>query len=234
MIKARRDGATPARTPGPRGGVRRLQRSGCAHRPDAWTSTPVRVLVLRNAGPIGGPGFPEWGQAADPESSWQGVRDMVRISDARMSGTSYGAAYCTLRPKRVGGPLALVQTATRSSSMFDRKLNLVVSPTNWHAAAPGTARAALRARLRARFSRSTSRRPMRAAISTFLKASPRFPSRKFTRGGRHESRIALPDARAAAVGASRQARYPNKPIRSSCRMRRAAPRTSSRARSARC
>jgi dihydroxy-acid dehydratase len=70
------------------------------------------VLVLRNAGPQGGPGMPEWGMLPIPTKLVkQGVRDMVRISDARMSGTSYGACILHVAPESyVGGPLALVQT----------------------------------------------------------------------------------------------------------------------------
>jgi dihydroxy-acid dehydratase len=74
--------------------------------------TPDSVLVLRNAGPKGGPGMPEYGQLPIPDYLLaQGVRDMVRISDARMSGTSYGACVLHVAPEAwVGGPLALVQT----------------------------------------------------------------------------------------------------------------------------
>ncbi|MDW3682008.1 L-arabinonate dehydratase [Cupriavidus sp. CV2] len=70
------------------------------------------VLVLRNAGPLGGPGMPEWGQLPIPKKLLQqGVRDMVRISDARMSGTSFGACVLHVAPESfVGGPLALVRT----------------------------------------------------------------------------------------------------------------------------
>jgi dihydroxy-acid dehydratase len=73
--------------------------------------TPDSVLVLRNAGPKGGPGMPEYGQLPIPDYLLaQGVRDMVRISDARMSGTSYGACVLHIAPEAwVGGPLALVQ-----------------------------------------------------------------------------------------------------------------------------
>jgi dihydroxy-acid dehydratase len=69
------------------------------------------VLVLQNAGPLGGPGMPEWGQLPIPKKLLQmGVRDMVRISDARMSGTSYGACVLHVAPESyVGGPLALVE-----------------------------------------------------------------------------------------------------------------------------
>ena len=68
------------------------------------------VLVLRNAGPLGAPGMPEWGQLPIPKKLLEkGVRDMLRISDARMSGTSYGACVLHVAPESfVGGPLALV------------------------------------------------------------------------------------------------------------------------------
>jgi dihydroxy-acid dehydratase len=70
------------------------------------------VLVLKNAGPQGAPGMPEWGQLPIPKKLLErGVRDMVRISDARMSGTSYGACVLHVAPESfVGGPLALVET----------------------------------------------------------------------------------------------------------------------------
>jgi dihydroxy-acid dehydratase len=68
------------------------------------------VLVLKNAGPLGGPGMPEWGQLPIPKKLLQqGVRDMVRISDCRMSGTSFGACVLHVAPEAyIGGPLALV------------------------------------------------------------------------------------------------------------------------------
>jgi dihydroxy-acid dehydratase len=74
--------------------------------------TPDHVLVLKNAGPKGGPGMPEWGQLPIPKKLLKaGVRDMVRISDARMSGTSYGACILHVAPESfIGGPLALVAT----------------------------------------------------------------------------------------------------------------------------
>jgi dihydroxy-acid dehydratase len=74
--------------------------------------TPDHVIVLRNAGPLGGPGMPEWGMLPIPKKLVrQGVRDMLRISDARMSGTSYGACILHVAPESyIGGPLALVQT----------------------------------------------------------------------------------------------------------------------------
>ncbi|MGJ5829009.1 L-arabinonate dehydratase [Streptomyces ossamyceticus] len=74
--------------------------------------TADSVLVLRNSGPKGGPGMPEYGMLPIPDHLLkQGVRDMVRISDARMSGTSYGACVLHVAPESyIGGPLALVRT----------------------------------------------------------------------------------------------------------------------------
>lgn len=73
--------------------------------------TADHVLILRNAGPLGGPGMPEWGMIPIPQKLLkQGVCDMLRISDARMSGTSYGACVLHVAPESyVGGPLALVR-----------------------------------------------------------------------------------------------------------------------------
>lgn len=73
--------------------------------------TRESVLILRNAGPVGAPGMPEWGQLPIPRKLLKdGVRDMVRISDARMSGTSYGTCVLHVAPEaHVGGPLALVR-----------------------------------------------------------------------------------------------------------------------------
>jgi dihydroxy-acid dehydratase len=74
--------------------------------------TPDHVLVLRNAGPRGGPGMPEWGMLPMPRRLLRaGHRDMLRLSDARMSGTSYGACVLHVSPEsHVGGPLALLRT----------------------------------------------------------------------------------------------------------------------------
>ncbi len=78
----------------------------------ALAITPDHVLIMRGAGPQGGPGMPEWGMLPIPKYLLeQGVRDMLRVSDARMSGTSYGACILHVAPEaHVGGPLALVQT----------------------------------------------------------------------------------------------------------------------------
>ncbi|MBD9476049.1 dihydroxy-acid dehydratase [Achromobacter sp. ACM01] len=88
------------------------------------------VIVLQNAGPQGAPGMPEWGQLPIPQKFLkQGVRDMVRISDARMSGTSYGACVLHVAPEAyVGGPLALVQDGDRITlDVPARRLELLVS-----------------------------------------------------------------------------------------------------------
>lgn len=79
--------------------------------PDAPV-TADHVLILRNAGPQGGPGMPEWGMIPMPQKLLnEGHRDMVRLSDARMSGTSYGACILHVAPEAfVGGPLALIET----------------------------------------------------------------------------------------------------------------------------
>ncbi|MBV8031805.1 MAG: dihydroxy-acid dehydratase [Betaproteobacteria bacterium] len=87
------------------------------------------VLVLRNAGPLGGPGMPEWGMLPVPKKLLkQGVRDMVRLSDARMSGTSYGTCVLHVSPESfVGGPLALVQNGDAIELDVERReLNLKV------------------------------------------------------------------------------------------------------------
>jgi dihydroxy-acid dehydratase len=92
--------------------------------------TEDTVLVLRNAGPQGGPGMPEWGMLPIPKKLVkQGIRDMVRISDARMSGTSYGACVLHVAPESfVGGPLALVKTGDLITiDVAARSINLEVS-----------------------------------------------------------------------------------------------------------
>lgn len=92
--------------------------------------TKDTVLVLKNSGPIGGPGMPEWGMLPIPKKLLkQGVRDMVRISDSRMSGTSYGACILHVSPEAaVGGNIALVQTGDEIElDVEKRTLHLCVS-----------------------------------------------------------------------------------------------------------
>ena len=92
--------------------------------------TPESILVLKNAGPKGGPGMPEAGYLPIPQKLLRaGVKDMVRISDARMSGTAFGTIVLHVTPEAaVGGPLALVATGDRiRMSVKERKLDLLVS-----------------------------------------------------------------------------------------------------------
>jgi dihydroxy-acid dehydratase len=98
--------------------------------------TADSVLVLRGAGPIGAPGMPEWGMLPIPKKLLrQGVRDMVRISDARMSGTSYGTCVLHVSPESaVGGPLALLRTGDRVTlDVPARTLSADVSEREWSA-----------------------------------------------------------------------------------------------------
>ena len=97
---------------------------------ETYPMTPDSVLVLRNAGPQGGPGMPEWGMIPMPKALLkQGVRDMMRLSDARMSGTSYGACILHVAPEAfVGGPLALIKTGDIiEMDVPNRRLNVQLS-----------------------------------------------------------------------------------------------------------
>jgi dihydroxy-acid dehydratase len=88
------------------------------------------VLVLKNAGPIGGPGFPEWGQIPLPEKLIRaGIKDVVRISDARMSGTSFGTVVLHIAPESaIGGPLAVVQNGDEIAlDVPNRRIDLCIS-----------------------------------------------------------------------------------------------------------
>ncbi|MBE88735.1 MAG: dihydroxy-acid dehydratase [Rhodospirillaceae bacterium] len=92
--------------------------------------TADSVIVMKNAGPVGGPGMPEWGMLPIPKKLLKaGVRDMVRISDARMSGTSYGTCVLHVAPESfVGGNLALIETGDMITlDIFGRTLNMEVS-----------------------------------------------------------------------------------------------------------
>jgi dihydroxy-acid dehydratase len=108
------------------------------------------VLVLKHAGPVGAPGMPEWGQLPIPKKVLaKGVRDMVRVSDARMSGTSYGACVLHVAPESfIGGPLALVRDGdVIELDIPARRLSLKVSDeelerrrAQWRKPAPRFAR----------------------------------------------------------------------------------------------
>ncbi|MBF2759741.1 MAG: dihydroxy-acid dehydratase [Ectothiorhodospiraceae bacterium AqS1] len=113
---------------------------------DALDVDADTVLVLRGAGPQGGPGMPEWGMLPIPKKLLeQGVRDMVRLSDARMSGTSYGACVLHIAPESyVGGPLALLRSGDRVRiSVGERRIDMLVPESEiaarraaWTAPAP--------------------------------------------------------------------------------------------------
>jgi dihydroxy-acid dehydratase len=112
--------------------------------------TADSVLVLKHAGPLGGPGMPEWGQLPIPKKLLaKGVRDMVRVSDARMSGTSYGACVLHVAPESfIGGPLALVKDGDMITlDVAARRIDVALSDselaerkTRWTAPAPPYAR----------------------------------------------------------------------------------------------
>ena len=88
------------------------------------------VLVMKNGGPIGAPGFPEWGHIPMPKVLLaQGIQDCVRISDARMSGTSFGTVVLHVAPESaIGGPLCVVQTGDEIElDVEGRQLNLLIS-----------------------------------------------------------------------------------------------------------
>lgn len=116
----------------------------------ALPCTADSVIVLQHAGPLGAPGMPEWGQLPIPKKLLvQGVRDMVRISDARMSGTSYGACVLHVAPESwIGGPLALVRDGDPITLDVDaRRLQLDVDEAElarrraaWQRPAPHFAR----------------------------------------------------------------------------------------------
>jgi dihydroxy-acid dehydratase len=97
---------------------------------EALSVTPDSVIVLQSGGPQGAPSMPEWGMLPIPKKLLkQGVRDMVRISDSRMSGTSYGTCVLHVSPESaIGGPLALVSDGDRIElDVQARRLHLHVS-----------------------------------------------------------------------------------------------------------
>src|SRR5579883_3478919 len=146
------------------------------------------VLVMRNCGPKGAPGFPEWGHIPMPKKlSQQGVTDMVRISDARMSGTSFGTVVLHVAPEpAVGGLLAVVETGDEIVlDVGARKLELAVPQDEIARRLEpfSAARAPLHLRLRAAVSRSHYPSPsrLRFRFSALLKPGAGF----FHRGSGH-------------------------------------------------
>ena len=142
--------------------------------------TPDHILVLKNAGPKGGPGMPEWGMLPIPKRLLgQGVRDMIRISDGRMSGTSYGACILHVAPESfVGGPLDFVQTGDEIEIDVDKRTHPSARQRRRTGPPQGRLEAAARRNIRAataRCSPSTSARPTRAATSTSCRARRAMP-----------------------------------------------------------
>ena len=122
------------------------------------------ILVLRNAGPKGAPGMPEAGSFPIPmKLARAGVKDMIRISDARMSGTAFGTIVLHVAPESaVGGPLALVKTGDRITlDVPNRKLELLVPIEELDEAQEGVGSAAAASRQRPRLHRPVP--PHRAA-----------------------------------------------------------------------
>jgi dihydroxy-acid dehydratase len=99
---------------------------------DSLPVTSDSVLVLRNSGPLGGPGMPEWGQIPIPRKLLSaGVSDLVRVSDARMSGTAFGTVVLHVSPESAaGGPLALVEDGDPIVlDVSEGRLDVDISPT---------------------------------------------------------------------------------------------------------
>ncbi len=146
--------------------------------------TADHVLILRNAGPQGGPGMPEWGMLPIPTKLVkQGVRDMVRLSDARMSGTSYGACILHVSPESyIGGPAGAGEERRQDHAGCRRAHHQSrgvgsgtrQAPRRMEAAGDRASSAAM-----AGCSPGTSSRPMRAAIS--ISSKPRSARRSASR-----------------------------------------------------
>ena len=132
--------------------------------------TEDTVIVLRNAGPVGAPGMPEWGNLPIPKKLLkQGVRDMVRICDGRMSGTHYGTCILHVAPEAaVGGPLGLLKTGRSRGARRGGRAPRHAGRRGRAGAPPGGMEADGASSTAAPSPRSTSamsRRPMRAATS---------------------------------------------------------------------
>ena len=146
------------------------------------------VLVQKLGGPRGGPGMPEWGQLPIPEKLLrQGVKDMVRVSDARMSGTSYGTCVLHVAPESaVGGPLALVRNGDEIElDVPARRLVLHVSGRG--ARAPARAVDAAAARLHARVREALPRSRAPGPRRRRLRLPPRRPRAGLEALRAHES-----------------------------------------------
>ena len=152
---------------------------------DDLNVTPDSVLVLKNAGPLGGPGFPEWGMLPIPNKLLQqGVRDMVRISDARMSGTSYGMCILHVSPEAtwVGRSPWYKMVTSIELDVPARQLQLHVSEAELLPSAGRSGRSPQPRydAVTGKCSRSISVKQTRAATSIFSSTALRCRSRKFT------------------------------------------------------
>ncbi len=188
--------------------------------PPGWTTPDLDVaaddvLVLRNAGPKGAPGMPEAGYLPIPKKlARQGVKDMVRVSDARMSGTAFGTIVLHVTPESaVGGPLALVRTGDRIRlDVPARRIDLLVDEAELAARAaslPEAARPDWAARGYARLFHDTVTQADEGATSTSCCGSRRRPRE----GGRPRSaRIPRHPADRAAAEPSRRARPAGQPL----------------------
>ena len=166
------------------------------------------VLVLKHVGPKGAPGMPEWGAAPIPARLLKkGVKDMVRISDARMSGTSYGTVVLHVAPESaVGGPLALVRDGDEIElDVPNRRLKLRVPDEELarRRAAWTPASAAVRARLRPALPRPRAPGATRACDFDFLRGKtpvrPRTPPARATRKHRGEGRRPIGQGKEAST-----------------------------------
>ena len=169
------------------------------------------VLVLKNGGPKGGPGMPEWGQLPIPTKLLrQGVTDMLRISDARMSGTSYGAVVLHTSPEAAaGGPLSVVQTGDEIELDVDeRRLDLHVPAEEIQRRLEGldAPSAALHARLRATVHRQRPR--CRGRLRLRLPARRRRRARRLRADVRPHGAFLL--RRRAAAGDRSGRRHPGR------------------------
>ena len=145
--------------------------------------TEDSVLVLQSAGPLGGPGMPEWGMLPIPQKLLlKGVRDMVRISDARMSGTAYGTCVLHVSPEsHVGGPLALLRDGDLIAlDVPNRTLNVLITESELAARRAEWIQPAMHYREVTGLSiASGSPRHMKAAISIFSNGPEKRPNRKY-------------------------------------------------------
>jgi hypothetical protein len=185
--------------------------------------TEDHVIVLRNAGPKGGPGMPEWGMVPIPQKLIKhGVRDMLRISDARMSGTSYGACVLHVAPEATSAAtIALVRTGDMIAIDVPNRASTARRRRRARAAAlrPGSAGAALRTRLRLDVHRAhpAGQRRLRHGLSCRRSSAGDAASPTSSESAREASPGGRGRQRCAAVLAERSVRGRGRRSRSACR-----------------